>query len=129
MTFIRKRELRLHFNKHEKAVECMLCNLKFSTVKLMLAHHERHGKKPVLTCRYQNCNAVFEDRREFLQHASQHPDSGKKKYISPHCGKGISRTYIEDHINTHTKSVSYQCTHISNKMKENNKEDHFIYAS
>lgn len=111
MTFLRKFELRSHLNKHEKDISCTLCNEKFSTVKLMLAHRERHGKTPVYTCRYENCNLVFEDRREFMKHAREHPDSGRKRFLCPYCGKGISRTYIADHINTHTKSVSHQCTY------------------
>lgn len=105
MTFVRKRELRLHQNKHEKAISCTLCNDKFSTVKLMMAHRERHGKKPVLTCRYQNCNKVFEDRREFMKHASQHPEIGKKRYICPYCGKSLSRTYIAGILNLYLKPI------------------------
>lgn len=110
-TFIRKCELRAHFKKHDKNISCTLCDKKFAAMKVMMAHRERHGKKLTLTCRYQNCNQVFEDRREFMKHSNQHPEAGKKRFICPHCGKSISRTYIADHINTHTKAVSYPCTY------------------
>lgn len=110
-TFPRKCELRSHFKKHDKNISCTLCDEKFSSIKVMMAHRERHGKKKTQTCRFENCNQVFDDRREFIKHASQHPVAGRKRFICPHCGKSISRSYIGDHINTHTKAVSYPCSY------------------
>lgn len=110
-TFNNKTELRAHFRIHDKYVSCTLCDEKFLSIKVMKAHRERHGKKPMLKCRYQNCDQIFESRREFMKHALEHPEVGKKRFICPHCGKSLSRTYIADHINTHTKAVSWPCTY------------------
>lgn len=97
-----KHDLRVHLSHHEKDAICNVCGEKFSSVKQMMQHRERHGKKSIITCRFKGCNAVFENRKEFSLHASQHPDSEKKKFICSYCGKFMSSlSYLKDHMNTH----------------------------
>lgn len=88
--FPRKHALRLHLTQHDKDATCNVCNEKFASVKQMMQHRERHGKKPVITCRFKDCNMVFENRSEFFIHSSQHPSSDKKRCICNICGKFLS---------------------------------------
>lgn len=107
-----KHQLRTHLSQHEKDVPCNICGEKFSDVRRMLLHRERHGKKPIITCRFKDCNQVFEDRREFMRHATTHPDIEKKRLICNYCGKGLSSmTSLKDHINSHTGERPHKCEH------------------
>ncbi|XP_055295739.1 zinc finger protein 62 homolog isoform X2 [Sitodiplosis mosellana] len=105
-----KHELRLHLKHHEKDAACNICGHVFADVKYMLEHRERHGKKPVITCRFKGCNLVFEDRREFMRHTSTHPDNEKRKFICNHCGKAMaSKSSLKDHIHSHTGEKPWKC--------------------
>lgn len=109
-SFPTKSDLRTHLSTHEKQAECNICGEKFSSATIMLRHRERHGKKKVITCKFKGCNQIFENRREFFHHTSQHPDSEKKKFICSYCGKAMATlSYLRDHINTHTGNKPFKC--------------------
>lgn len=108
--FSEKHRLRSHLTLHEKDIVCNICNENFSSEKLMLAHRERHGKKPVIACRFKDCNQVFETRREFKLHSSEHTYEKKRKFICNYCGKSMATmSYLRDHINTHTGDRPFEC--------------------
>lgn len=129
--FPNKHALRVHLTQHEKDFSCNVCNEKFSSVKQMMQHRERHGKKPSITCRFKGCNEVFENRREFIVHSNQHPNSERKKFICSYCGKAMSSmAYLKDHVNIHTGKRPYQCAFCEKRFSKDGslRRHHMIHT-
>lgn len=116
-TFSNKYYLRFHLTTHEKDAACNICGEKFNSARQMLIHRERHSKKQVIRCRFNDCNQVFEDRRALLLHSTEHPSELRRKYICSICGKSIaSRSYYRDHMNSHTGATPYECSYCGKKF-------------
>ena len=65
---INKRELKIHIQKKHRIFDCMLCPLKFKSLKEYIGHREIHIEEMNMCCTCSKCNKRFKDKVKMIAH-------------------------------------------------------------
>ena len=65
---INKRELKKHIQKKHRIFDCMLCPLKFKSLKEYIGHREIHIEEMNMCCTCSKCNKRFKDKVKMIAH-------------------------------------------------------------